>query len=116
MAAAAAEAASVLFTLGYNNIIFVSLYNFSSRNLQGVILILVNNIQSFHHFITILLKPEGRYYWNNVANIQYSNVRRKISFSKHYIESKKDSSPLSSAFFHIKITTDDGNNNAIAYS
>ena len=36
MVAAAAEAASVLFTLGYNNIIFVSLYNFSSRNLQGV--------------------------------------------------------------------------------
>ena len=38
--AAAAEAASVLFTVSvYNNIIFVSLYNFSSRNLQGVQLI-----------------------------------------------------------------------------
>ena len=37
MVAAAAEAASVLFTLGYNNIIFVSLYNFSSRNVQGVL-------------------------------------------------------------------------------
>ena len=28
-----------IHSLGYNNIIFVSLYNFSSRNLQGVQLI-----------------------------------------------------------------------------
>ena len=49
MVAAAAEAASVLFTLGYNNIIFVSLYNFSSRNVQGALFFPthVNDIQIF---------------------------------------------------------------------